>query len=167
MIWFTADTHYNHRNIIKYCNRPFKSTEEMNNCLIQNLNDKISKKDTIYHLGDFCMGNPEIYREQIQCDKIILIKGNHDKNIDYKLFEGVYDLKDVFCYNKPFVLCHYSLRVWNKKHHGAYHLYGHSHGTLDNYDLSMDVGVDANNYYPVSAAEIIKKMEMISLYGKL
>lgn len=163
MVWFTSDTHLGHRNIIKYCNRPFESVEEMNERLINNINEKIAPKDILYHLGDFCMGDMKAYREKINCNRIFLIKGNHDKQIDYKLklFEGVYDLKDIVYYNRTFVLCHYSMRVWNKKHHGAIHLYGHSHNTIDNYDLSMDVGVDAMNYYPITAYEIIKKMEML------
>jgi calcineurin-like phosphoesterase family protein len=52
-IFFTSDTHFYHTNIIKYCNRPFSSVEEMNQKLIENWNNTISEHDTIFHLGDF------------------------------------------------------------------------------------------------------------------
>ena len=54
------------------------------------------------------------------------------------------------------VLFHYAIREWNASHHGTYHLYGHSHGTLpDNpKSLSFDVGVDCHDFYPLSYQEV-------------
>jgi calcineurin-like phosphoesterase family protein len=46
------------------------------------------------------------------------------------------------------------MRTWNKRHHGAIHLYGHSHGTLPGDAQSCDVGVDCWDFYPVSLAQI-------------
>ena len=57
--YFIADTHFNHKNILKYCNRPFSNVKEMNEKLIENWNNTVKKDDVVYMLGDFCMGNKE------------------------------------------------------------------------------------------------------------
>lgn len=58
-IYFTSDTHFYHKNIIAYCERPWHSVEEMNSALIKNWNKEVSKSDIVYHLGDiaFCSGD--------------------------------------------------------------------------------------------------------------
>ena len=55
MIFFTSDTHFNHKAIISYCSRPFESVEEMNDRLIDNWNQVVKPNDTVYHLGDFAL----------------------------------------------------------------------------------------------------------------
>jgi len=143
-IWFTADTHFGHANIIRHCNRPFGSVQEMDEALIASINSRVSETDTLYHLGDFAFrGNdPAAYRGRIRCRSIVLILGNHDpqtlagvtKSEFSSLFAGVHSLLRI----KPsldgaaqqIMLCHYAMRVWDKIHHGSWHLFGHSHGTL-------------------------------------
>jgi len=163
-VWFTSDSHASHRNIIKYCNRPFKSVEEMNAKLIENWNALIEPGGLTFHLGDFCFGtieNWKDFRSQLNGD-IILIKGNHDKfqNGQIKhLFLDVFDFLEIDVKDEDapngwqhITLCHYALRVWNRSHYGAYSLFAHSHGTLpdDPNSLSFDVGVDCHNYKPIS-----------------
>ena len=79
-----SDTHFGHENIIQYCNRPFKTVEEMDNVLIKNWNETVSNKDVVVHLGDFALCSKKMAREicsQLNGKKI-LIKGNHDQQPD-------------------------------------------------------------------------------------
>ena len=54
-VYFTADTHFSHKNILLYENRPYQSIEEMDNDLIEKWNKTVGKNDTVYHLGDFVL----------------------------------------------------------------------------------------------------------------
>lgn len=55
-VFFTSDTHFNHTNIIRFCERPFERVDEMNEKLIDNWNSVVSPEDFVFHLGDFCLG---------------------------------------------------------------------------------------------------------------
>lgn len=172
-IYFTGDSHYFHTNIIKYTNRPFKDVEEMDNILINNTNEKVGQDDRIIHLGDFCFSKygrtPEYYLDRINCKNITMILGNHDphdhnglpdRNFARLFNGGCYNYLEIKVPYKGreqlIVLSHYAMRVWNKSHHGSWHLFGHSHGTLEDLpnSLSIDVGVDCHNYYPISVDEV-------------
>jgi calcineurin-like phosphoesterase family protein len=158
--WFTSDTHWAHSNIIKYCNRQFKTVEEMNITLITNINKAVGTNDILYHLGDWSFGKVENaieFREAINCHNIHLILGNHDERNYEKsefrnLFTKIDRLREINVHGQKITLCHYALKVWNKSHRGAWHLYGHSHGSLpdDLNSLSFDCGVDCFNYRPIS-----------------
>lgn len=82
-IFITSDLHLDHTNIIKYCQRPFLNIEEMNKTLVDNWNNTISNKDTVYFLGDLAFGrgskNTDYWLKQLN-GKIFFIKGNHDKS---------------------------------------------------------------------------------------
>lgn len=158
-VWFTADTHFGHANIIEYCNRPFETVEEMDKALIATWNDCVGENDTVYHLGDFAFGQAVVLEilEQLN-GRIFLVEGNHDRRYSYKKWvkecpnligvsTGMYRL--VYG-NKRIYLNHFSMRTWPASHYGTWHLYGHSHGMLEPYGLSMDVGIDACDYKPVS-----------------
>lgn len=79
MIWFTSDIHFWHANVIRYCNRPFSSVEEMNDALINNWNKVVAPNDTVYCLGDFSLAfRPvEAYSSILNGTKY-LVPGNHD-----------------------------------------------------------------------------------------
>lgn len=174
-VWFTADTHFGHKNIIKYCDRPFKDVVEMNAMMIEKWNAKVGKDDIVFHIGDFAFIKDKPLLDLIHNlnGKIILIPGNHDDvdnyaNIIHKIAPNKFDVAtELFEVNilvedekLRFVLCHYALRVWNKSHYGAIHLYGHSHGTLpdDPTARSMDVGADCHGYAPISLDDVLLTM---------
>jgi calcineurin-like phosphoesterase family protein len=165
MDYFTADTHFSHTNIIKYSNRPFKTATEMNNTIINNINCVVRENDTLFHLGDFAFGQPaaiEILRLRINCNNIVLIYGNHDKEIrrSRNLQDLFVDCHELLELKYGLVLCHYAMRVWNKSHRGWGHLYGHSHGSLSDIgNRSFDVGVDCTGYKPLSINQVRAEME--------
>lgn len=166
--WFTADTHLGHTNIIRYCNRPFASVAEMDAAIIERWNARVAPDDQVYHLGDFALARGTMigsYRKKLH-GKITLIRGNHDKLSveDRQLFAGIHELLElkltVDGAGVNVVLCHYAMRVWPHSHHGAWHLYGHSHGTLpdDPHARSVDVGVDCWEFAPVSIQQLHRAM---------
>jgi calcineurin-like phosphoesterase family protein len=164
MIWFTSDQHYAHGNIIPYMGRPFKSVEEMGEVLSENHNAVVGEKDLVYHLGDFSFHSKHAQFLEKLNGKHFLIKGNHDNRGIYKKHEGFEWVKDVFTVkwkDARFFLSHYSHRVWPRSHYGVFHLYGHSHGSLTTYNRSMDVGVDANNFTPINAEQVIARLEHV------
>ena len=171
MIYFTSDLHLGHKAVIKMQNRPFLDVDEMNKKLIFNYNSIVKPDDTVYILGDLSYRIPVDYANDLikQLNgKKILIKGNHDKHYDPELFEGIYDYLELSINKVPVILMHYPLLEWNKSHRGSIHLHGHIHsmGTTYNQECKStnirryDIGVDANNYYPVSFNEILTFMEL-------
>lgn len=165
-VWFTSDTHFCHKNVLSHDNRPFSSIEEHDETIIRNWNSVVDDKDVVFHLGDFCFSNSKVWESIISRlnGDIHLVKGNHDKLTNAKLFSL---FKTVSAYNEIYVfdpeiddyqfivLSHYSHRVWNKKHHGSWNLYGHSHGSLMISDERChDVGTNVNNYTPLSFEQI-------------
>jgi len=152
--WFISDLHLGHNKIAAL--REYVSTEAHDIAVIQGL-QIVPNKDILYILGD-CFMNPKgdeakQYMDQIPCEDIRLIKGNHDQIDGVKgiggLFSYVYDSKMVKICGHNTWLHHYPTAYWPESHTGAFHLYGHVHGGREA-DLnrmmpgrrSMDVGVD-------------------------
>lgn len=83
-----------------------------------------------------------------------------EKNGLQELFSSVGRLRSIYLDERKIILCHFSLRVWDKSHDGAWMLYGHSHGTLPMHGKSMDVGIDAHpEFRPFSLKEVTKIMD--------
>lgn len=165
--YFTADWHLFHANIIKYCHRPFSNTGEMNQTILDNLNEKVAEDDWLYFLGDMAfVRDARLLRnwlDKLRCKHVCVLKGNHDRTT-YEVrdrFQWYKDFAEINVEGQSITLCHYAMRVWNKSHHGAWHLYGHSHGTLpdDPNSLSIDVGIDTNNYQPYEMEDIAERMK--------
>ena len=165
MVYLTSDTHFGHKNIIEYTNRPFQTVEEMDKTLINNINDTVGEDDELYILGDFCMqGGYEKrsrYRNLIKCKNVHLILGNHDTRLvdTFKPspFQSEQDYIELKFKNTKFCLSHYPFLSWNGRELGAIMCHGHIHSNSRSNEINQwqqirrfDVGVDANNYTPVS-----------------
>ena len=172
-VFFTSDTHFGHKNIIKYCNRPYTNIDEMNLALVHNWNSVVKADDIVFHLGDFAFMKEEKKVLDLIWSlngHIYLVPGNHDHIENFKFpslankFNFMSQLSEVDIKVEDeklrFVLCHYAMRVWNKSHYGAIQLYGHSHGTLpdDPKSRSMDVGVDCHGYTPIHIDDVLLTM---------
>jgi calcineurin-like phosphoesterase family protein len=181
-IFFTSDHHFNHDNkqggVIAFCNRPFSNLDEMREELIARHNSRVRKGDLVYIIGDMFWRTIDP-REAIEITERLngekyYIRGNHEEAIDENP-----ELRDHFVWIReratihptgyPYiVLDHFAGRVWNKSHKGAWQLYGHSHAGLsksvagtthEESPLSMDIGVDTNNFYPWSIDEIAVELQ--------
>lgn len=171
-VFFTSDTHFYHENIIKFCKRPYDNVLMMNEALIKNWNDKVGKNDIVFHLGDFCWGGSPKWREILEQlnGHIYLIRGNHDdknlkdnvsqyfKHITYQMKIKI-DKHEVYLNHYPFLCYHGFNRL------DIFALHGHVHHSIGGtgideerlvYEFSnqYDVGVDANNYAPISWEEL-------------
>ena len=165
MIYFTSDLHFDHINIIQYCARPFTNVNEMNETIVENYNRRVRKNDICYILGDVMMRNTESAREclnRLNGHKFLL-NGNHDFLKDNgTVFEWIKDYYKLRWNHKKFILCHFPFVSWDNMEKGSYCLHGHQHNTSE-YNNEMraagirrfDVGVDANNFTPVSIEEIV------------
>ena len=166
MIYFTADLHLGHRAVINMQNRPFADVEEMNRTIISNYNAIVGQDDTVYLLGDLCHHLKVEEANEIISKlkgKKILIKGNHDKQYDMSLFEEITDFKTISANGIYIAMMHYPMLSWPHSEAGAVQLHGHIHASSDyneqnrkNGILRYDVGVDANNYFPVSLKDILE-----------
>jgi calcineurin-like phosphoesterase family protein len=170
-IWFTSDTHFYHKNIIKYCYRPFNSVEEMNQSLINNWNNVVKENDVVFHLGDFAFDKWKHIINQLN-GKIYLIVGNHDEikypgHKIFDLFEGVFNQLYIQIDNQWIYLNHYPFLCYggSYKNNPVWQLYGHTHSGPNcngkdacrlkiTFPYQYDVGVDNNNYTPVSYNQI-------------
>ena len=167
MFFFTADFHLSHKNIINYCNRPFKNTEDMNRTILQNLEESISPKDVLYFLGDLTFKEKIAYEffEKFSEIEIHFIIRNHDSNgvikIAREYCSSIEHLKNIKIEGQHITLCHYAMLVWDKSHFNSWQLFGHSHGRLSFAGLGKqyDVGVDNNGFYPVSLDQLFGIMK--------
>ena len=155
MNWFTADFHLSHKNIIKYCDRPFKNVDEMNAIILDNLLKNVDQGDILYFLGDLTFDKKiaQDFFNVLKDIEIHFIVGNHDSSqvvkIAQKRCASVSQIKNVIIEEQSITLCHYAMRVWNKSHYNSWQLYGHSHANLNGIGKQFDVGVDSNNFLPV------------------
>lgn len=169
--WFTSDFHFGHKNIIEYCNRPFKNVEEMNKVMIDNFNKVVKEEDTVYILGDVAFYNskaceykgeglnkkPEEYLDQLNGNHIT-VNGNHDRNNKIKTKHH----RIVLYISKMFV------NLVHDPEHGnldyPLNLVGHVHNQWkvkvmkkeNKESLMINVGVDQWKFRPISWQKIQK-----------
>ena len=170
MKYFTSDTHINHKSILELQQRPFLTLSEHDECIIDNICNTVTRDDELFFIGDVIMGENVEYGlsllRKIPCDKY-LIKGNHDKKKEKygDVFKDITKYMEIKDKEHELVLClsHYPFLCWHHQRKGSIMLHGHIHSdpsyNVINKKLGIkryDVGVDANDYKPVSLETIIK-----------
>lgn len=169
-IWVTSDHHFGHKNIIKYCNRPFQTVEEMRDEMVERWNSVVSDGDVVFHLGDVSLGRIDYVSDTLKSLKghKVLIYGNHDQK---SLRESnIWDIR------MPDYQLEYSGFTVNMRHHpweqdreldkNNIWLHGHSHGALGTFhDGQIDVGVDSWNYTPVDM-DVIVEQHLKNFFGE-
>lgn len=172
MKFYTSDLHFNHTKIIEYCNRPFNNIEDMNNTIVNNWNNKVSSKDDVYILGDFGFlkgSEANKFLSLLNGNKYLII-GNHDiflkdKSFDKSLLKDISYYREIKDNKRKVVLFHYPIFHWNGLYYNSIHLFGHVHNSGDFYNnvpdffknKAFNVGVDVNNFQPVSLEEILER----------
>jgi len=171
MIWFTADTHFGHANVLRFTDRHerWNTIEQMDAGFVANINSCVAPGDDLYVLGDFSFKldaeQARAIRERIRCKNVHLVPGNHDKDWTQDEVAGTFIVEPPIVKLKSqglkLMLCHYPMVDWEGLGHGSIHLHGHIHAPAAynewnraNRVLRFDVGVDANGYLPVSLGQI-------------
>jgi calcineurin-like phosphoesterase family protein len=177
VIWFTSDLHFGHLGVIRYCNRPFESVEQMNAELLRRWNERVGPDDTVYVLGDMALCRFQDFKpigENLRGRKI-LVRGNHDsysegqyRQVGFQVFHEIkLKLAGKVCrlshfpyalpwYRRPFAFKS-ELRYMDKRPpriKGEVLLHGHTHTKYRRADNRIHVGVDAWDFYPASLREI-------------
>jgi calcineurin-like phosphoesterase family protein len=135
MEFFIADTHFYDKKCILYDGRPFSNVDDMNRLLIENWNRVVNDGDTVYVVGDFSYGNGAdiVSTAQRLKGKKILIRGNHDNDVNLKYaFCEIHDYLETRVSEGNVILCHYPLSSFkDMQKGGTVHIYGHVHNTYE------------------------------------
>ena len=184
-IWLSADQHFEHTNIIKYCERPFETTEEMARVIMLPYRDgRIEKDDVLYWLGDvfftktlpdYVNGLPETF----------LIRGNHDRALPESYHSagiieagrsmGIdYRGEKILLVHDPAKILNADKRVRKHFQNGLRWTWadpfiwqlaqelpckvfcGHVHGLFRRLGQFVNVGVDVWNFRPITIEEALE-----------
>ena len=160
-VWMISDTHFYHKRIIEYCERPFESIQEMNETLHNNWCEVVGDDDIVFFLGDFVMGvgkmKNEIFKElydSLPGHKRFL-RGNHDEGVtSVKLIDEPYLIEYK---GKTITLYHYPSNEFDTD----FYIHGHIHSkTFRKFDPDCDknifnVNVESINYKPINLNTIL------------
>ena len=174
MDWFSSDWHLGHENIIRICDRPFSSADEMDKTIMGNMLSVMKRKDTLYFLGDLSFSQSIAYEALTTLFNhginVVWVLGNHDRHCSPEKLGGLY--KEVgysSVYKKDGIvmhLSHFPMRVWFMSFRNAWNLYGHVHTMSPELDFleqppygkSLNVNLEFHDYMPYSLDEVVEIM---------
>lgn len=158
-VFYTSDNHFYHKNILKYCPRPWSTVEEMNEGMIQRWNSVVGPEDVVYHMGDFAFGSVEKQRAiRVRLNgHIIIIRGNHDRgheNLKAIGFEASCNSMERDDGGVRWLLIHNPYGVTAK-----HVLCGHVHEKWARKGNVINVGVDVRDFTPVTIEQLRSRPE--------
>lgn len=178
MNWYSSDLHLGHKAVIAFCDRPYRSTEEMDEDLIKRFNNQVKPEDTLYLLGDVSFHKPAhgIPLMARLNGRKILVRGNHDKYSGPQYlsagFAAVVHEAVIEIAGKRVRLCHFPLYdaasarpfLGNRPvlKNGEFLLCGHVHQGWKTRGMEYNVGVDVHHYQPVSQSQIESWMAKVA-----
>lgn len=167
-VWFTSDLHFEHKNIIKYCDRPW-TFEEQTSELVDRWNSRVGMDDDVYSLGDFTFDNHKQYSRVQNIIRhlhgnIHFIKGNHCDHALWQMIEDaniphvawIKDYAEIKIEGQKVILSHFPFAIWNGSQHGSWHLHGHCHGSYHVDGKILDVGIDNHPDHQVFSWDEVK-----------
>lgn len=154
-IFFTSDTHFGHKNILKFSpntRKEFTDIIEHDNHLVDVWNSQVNEDSTIYIIGDMFMCGTKRSMDiltRLRGNKILVL-GNHDRHLrkiksellESKIFSAIEDYLTIRIDGHMIVMFHFPISEWENMHYGSFHLHGHTHGSLQQNGRSLDVGID-------------------------
>ena len=184
MNMYISDTHLGHQNILSQCRPVFPDVETMNKVIIDNINARMTRRDTLYILGDFAFRSKipvKEYLEAIKPKKVLLV-GNHDRDWLSKLtdeekerhFTAICPEHSMKKNGIELHLNHYPRLAWSRSHYfgQSFSICGHIHNTRTGTTAAelfplvkcqFNAGVDINGYAPVTFEELVHNN--IEFYG--
>lgn len=171
MNFYIGDPHFGHEAIIRLCDRPFATVDEMDEAIITNWNKRVTNADTVFILGDMMFRmqkHPTEYLSRLKGCKILIL-GNHDAEWIWR--EGAakhlttqVSMMELIDKNRTVVLCHYPMLIWPHMRGGSYMVFGHLHGNREHDPVirnglnphMLNSCVEVNGYQPVTLDEMIE-----------
>ena len=174
-IFFTSDLHFQHKNVIRFCRRPFENIKDMELKLIENWNSVVSNEDIVFDLGDVLWfdGRHDAKRILNQLNGIhYVILGNHDNKNNFELCDKVIVCEtctQVFIQTldnktQEIMLSHFPLLTWPHIDHNVINLFGHIHCRQMVKRFGLDVGVDCHYFKPISIKDVLFYKTAIEKY---
>lgn len=164
-VWLFSDPHFRHENILKFCSRPFKNVNEMDETMFNNWNDTISDEDVVLFLGDFVVGSAKLGMSKDDASKLlydnlngekIFLRGNHDTGVTTIPYHPNPTM--IISYNNyTFMLSHHPLELFTTNFllHG--HIHNNHHKIREN-KKAFNCSVEDINYKPINLNEVLKKL---------
>lgn len=168
MTYFTSDQHFGHANIIRFCDRPFTTVDEMDRAMLTKWNERVTDADDVWILGDlfFRSARVKTILEQLKGRKHLIL-GNHDSSWISRLERSKYFVSVAEIYigkigEHQVTMCHYPMLSWPQDR-DSYMIYGHIHNhvnadywpLIQKRERMLNAGVEVNGFAPVTFDELV------------